>query len=107
MCGLLAECRGGQWTNGPSLVACRRCRSWWPDGWVGLVEGLTAWALFRVYPWARRMFRRSSSAVIAPVYDGSDEPHHGNEDEHDPHRVDFVKQHRIAAFSFASCLCET
>jgi hypothetical protein len=51
---------------------------------------------------ARWTFWRSPSAVIAPVYDGRDEPHHGNEDERHPHRVDFVKQHAIAAFSLAS-----
>jgi hypothetical protein len=57
-------------------------RYWWPDGWVYPVEGLVARASRRIYPWgARWMLCWSSSAIVAPVYDGSNQPHHANEDE--------------------------
>jgi hypothetical protein len=74
------------------------------DGWVGLVEGLVARTTSRLSAARDGCCVWSSSAIIAPVDDGSDEPHHGNEDECDPHRVDFVKQHGIATFSLAPCL---
>jgi hypothetical protein len=76
----------------------------WPMTGLISSRGLTAWARFRVDSRGAMHVLAVSSAVIAAVYDRSDEPHHGNEDECDPHWVDLVKQHVIAAFSVASRL---
>jgi len=46
------------------------------------------------------------SAIIAPVDDRGDEPHHGNEDEYERDGVDEVSQHVIAAASFVAFLGE-